>query len=42
MGKGVFAQKMALQLAKSKVGFTVPKYIEDAVKWVIKQDHEKN
>lgn len=35
IGKGRFAQKLAYQLSCKNLDFTVPKYIEDAVRWVI-------
>lgn len=38
MGKGVFAQKLALKLAINNSDFTVPPYIADAIKWVTKRD----
>jgi len=38
MGKGLFAQRLALKLSIDNTGFKVPLYIEDAIKWAIKQD----
>lgn len=41
LGKGLFAQKLAYKLStESDIEFSVPKYIEDAILWVINK--EKN
>ena len=41
LGKGLFAQKLAYKLSiNSDIEFSVPKYIEDAILWVINK--EKN
>ena len=35
VGKGDFAQRLAYKLHQNKIELSVPKYIEDAIKWVI-------
>lgn len=37
LGKGSLAQKITLQLSNGNHSYTVPAYITDAIKWVIKQ-----
>lgn len=35
MGKGEFAQQLALKLSKKEVILAVPAYIEEAIKWIL-------
>lgn len=40
VGKGEFAQFLSFKLSKGEINLSVPAYIEDAIKWVIKVPDE--
>jgi len=35
IGKGEYAQKLSYKLYKKGIDLSIPKYIEEAIKWVI-------